>query len=253
MRLKIGKMKTAELAEWFNVSYGTFRNNSQKYWNTLLDYCNYEKVYGGANILEIYLDTYDKNLDIKSHNLYLEEIKECVKKQDGLSTISGMARKFVRNKTGNFDDLRQAARRMSKAGKELFGDTKELTSTGSAGSREYVWAIKIDNYNHYRLMTQEENDQFNSIISQSYSSSPEKVKKLKLLEKSLERDEITKDEFFETKERLKLDPFVDAIFTFRDQTGYMVVRCTKHELLESLKLAEEEQNKEEEIIPEEKE
>mgnify|MGYP003416547890 FL=1 len=30
MKLKIGKMSTKELAEWFGVSYGTFRNKKQE-------------------------------------------------------------------------------------------------------------------------------------------------------------------------------------------------------------------------------
>lgn len=252
MELKIGKMSSKELAQWFGISYGTLRNRKKVYIEKLGYFCDFTPVYGGVEITEIRTPIYSKNLADKDAQDYLEEIKKCTETQDGLSTISGMSRKFIREKKSN-TSLDATKRRLSKISKELFGNPKDLISYGKAGSREYVWAIKVDDYNGYRLMTPKENDQFNSIISQSYSSSPEKVKKLKLLEKSLERDEITKDEFFETKERLKLDPFVDAIFTFRDQTGYMVVRCTKHELLESLKFEEEEQNKEKEVIPEEKE
>ncbi|MCI7444523.1 MAG: hypothetical protein MSA89_15820 [Clostridium sp.] len=56
--------------------------------------------------------------------------------------------------------------------------------------------------------------------------SPEKIRQEMLLRDALRDKEITSDEYFEQLDRLGLDTFRDCIFKFRDETGYMVVRCT---------------------------
>lgn len=227
-QLCLGKIKTADLASWFHIQYTTFRTNPERYYTILNDYCTYERVYGGIIVSEIFIDTYDKNLNAKDKALYLDEIKKCVETQDGLATISGMSNKFVRQ--GIYNSQRTAERRLAKVGVELFGVTKEILSHGEAGSREYVWAIKIDDYNHYRLPTPEEEKRFDEIIATCYSSNVDKVKKAALLESSLRAKVIDSDEYFEEIDRLGLNVFQDCIFQFRDETGYMIVRCTQHEL-----------------------
>lgn len=225
-------MRTEDLANWFGIKYGTFRKSSQKYYEKLEDYCEYEKIYGGVIIKEIYIEEYDKQLNIKDQTIYLDEIKECVTHQDGLSTLSGMARKYT--KQGLYNSEHTAKRRLIKAGEDLFGITKDLTSAGPAGTREYLWAIKIDDYNHYRLMTEAEEKRFDEIIIGCYSSEPEKIKKEKLLEDQLRNKEITTDEYFRMQDTLGLDTFKDCIFKFKEETGEMIVRCTKHDILETL-------------------
>jgi hypothetical protein len=94
----------------------------------------------------------------------------------------------------------------------LFGETKELISAGEVGMREYVWAIKLDDFNRYRAMTEEEEKRFDEIISSCHAASPEKIKRAALLEESLRNKEINNDEYFELKDRLGLDTFKDCIF-----------------------------------------
>jgi hypothetical protein len=43
MKLKTGFMKTQELAEWMGIKYGTFRTNSEKRYELLEAYCDFEK------------------------------------------------------------------------------------------------------------------------------------------------------------------------------------------------------------------
>jgi hypothetical protein len=117
---------------------------------------------------------------------------------------------------------------LRRVGLELFGDTKELISSGEAGTREYLWAIKINDFNQYRLLTEEEEKIFDDIICQCYSSNPEKIKMANLLEDGLRKGEIDVKDYFESKERLGLNSFQDCIWKFREETGHMIVRCTKH-------------------------
>ena len=61
MELKLGKMTTKELAEWFGISYGTFRNSKQKRFEELKEFCFFEEVYGGVQINAIINPIYIKN------------------------------------------------------------------------------------------------------------------------------------------------------------------------------------------------
>lgn len=228
MKLKLGKMTTKELATWFGVAYSTFRKNSAERFEKLEDYCEFERIYGGIIIKEIYVEEYDKNLNINDQKLVLEEIKSCIETQGGLSTINGISRKYTHNQT--FSSLSTAKKRISKASLNLFGETKALTSHGIAGSREYLWAIKLDDYNHYRYMTEEEEKRFDEIICACYMVEPARIKQAALLENQLKDKEIDIDEYFELKDRLGLNTFKDCIFKFKEETGYMIVKCTKHEI-----------------------
>ena len=121
--------------------------------------------------------------------MYLEEIKECVETQDGLSTLSGMVRKIERENS-TLKGFRNGTMRMSKAGTKLFGDPTVAGKPGKVGSREYIWAIKLNDYNGYRLMTEEEEKLFDDIISKCYTLPPEKIKKKELLKDQLKQNEI---------------------------------------------------------------
>ena len=223
-------MRTEDLASWFNIKYGSFRKNSGKYLDILKYYCDYEKVHGGVIINEIYISEYVKNMNVKDREKYLEEIKLCVKNQDGLSTLSGMSRKLL--KEGYFTNEFTGRYRLAKVGKELFGETKELISHGTEGSREYVWAIKLNDYNIYRSLTEKEEKVFDKIITECYGAQPEKIKKMQLLEDQLRSKVIDSDEYFELKEKYGLNTFRDCLYKFQEETGYTIVRCTKHELME---------------------
>lgn len=239
MKLKLGKMTSKEMAAWFNLSYNTYKNKIAYYLEKLDDYCEFERVYGGIIVKEIYIEEYDKNLNINDQKLVLEEIKSCIENQGGLATISGMSRKYAHNQT--FSSVSTAKKRISKASLNLFGETKALTSHGIAGSREYLWAIKLDDYNHYRYMTEEEEKRFDEIICACFMVEPARIKRTALLENQLKEKEINVDEYFELKERLGLNTFKDCIFQFKEETGYMIVRCTKHEIENTMPWEDENQ------------
>lgn len=74
MKLKIGKMSSKEVAQWLGISYSTYRNAIDKYLNRLEGYCVYKKVYGGIIIEEIFMEEYDKTLNLKADLMYYKEI-----------------------------------------------------------------------------------------------------------------------------------------------------------------------------------
>lgn len=228
MELKIGKNSSKELAQWFNVSYNTYKNNISKYLSILEDYCKFEKIFGGAIIEEIYIKEYDKNLNVKDKKIYTDEINYCIERQNGLSTVAGMARKYVRQ--GEYENENTARRRLNKSGVELFGKTDGLSAAGEIGVREYVWAIKVNDFNQYRFMTEEEEQIFNDIIMSCFSGDVETIKSLGLLDDMLKNKEIDVDEYFEKKERFGNYNFQGCLFQFKKETGEVLVRATKHQL-----------------------
>lgn len=76
-----------------------------------------------------------------------------------------------------FSSFSTAKRTLSKILTRLFGEIKEKGVYGEIGSREYVWGIKLDDYNHYRFMTEKESCLFDEIITDFYSRNSEVIKK----------------------------------------------------------------------------
>ena len=228
MPLKLGIMKNAELAAWFDISSKTYENGRKGYLAKLEPFADFTIVRGGVVINKIYIDTYIKNLD-DDVKLYLEEVK---KAEDNITSITGISE--VLCATEEFCDVsvRTMEGRMARAGKKAFGVTIEESSRGIYGSREYVWAIKLyDAPNHYRYMTYEEESLFDQILAGFYSSNPERVKKAALLEEAFKKNEtMTKEEYFKEKERLNLNVFYDVIKLFKKETGLQVVHATAHDI-----------------------
>lgn len=234
MNLKLGKMSSQELAEWFGISYSTYRKQKAARLNTLSAYCIFEPFHGGVTIQEIYVEQYCGDLAAADIRNYVEEIKSI---PSGLSSVAGMARKFQQEKE-EYKNLSFGAvqYRLAKAGNVSFGKNDALEKgleAGPYGARTTVWAIKINDLNQYRRLTPEEDARFNEIISACYAEAPEKIKRLAALEKSYKNDNsMTKEEYFNLKERLGLDVFQECLFRFTAETGLIITHVSEHELID---------------------
>lgn len=54
--LKLGKMTSKELAEWFGISYNTYSKKIASYKKQLENYARFKSCYGGVEVLEIFPD-----------------------------------------------------------------------------------------------------------------------------------------------------------------------------------------------------
>lgn len=52
--LRLGKVTSKELADWFGISYGRFRNDKDSKLEELKLYCDFNEVYGGIYINNIF-------------------------------------------------------------------------------------------------------------------------------------------------------------------------------------------------------
>lgn len=238
MELHLGKMTTQDLAKWFNISYGSFRRRADELYEELKYYCDYEKKYGHIIVNRVKISTYDKGLNIKVENTYYNEIMQCINKQDGLSTLSGMARKYIDCPGINRNSLRKSRDLLFGSDKDIIKSKEFFYKThGLIGEREYCWAIKLNDINSYRMLTPAEHELFSSLLGKH--GTPEEMLKLKTLDKLFKEDQITKDEYFDLKENCGF--FSTVLSSFKQLTGYQLVHCTKHELINNIKLSKEEQ------------
>lgn len=96
-QLKIGKISTKELTDWFgksNTRTITQNNWDNKYINVLPQYCDFTKIYGGINIKEIYCYEFipfkDKIRDYFNQNFDKEWNKET-----GLDSITDVVERLI--------------------------------------------------------------------------------------------------------------------------------------------------------------
>lgn len=228
MELKKGKMSTKDLATWMNMNYSTFRNHKKRNLEILHKFCDFEQVYGGIFIKEVYEPIYYQNMP-DDEKVFLEEIKVA---NEGLSTVSGMSRK-LREFNENYKSLSdsQVRRRMSKWN-YLFGlyEGGRKQAMGEYGSRKYVYAIMISSYNQYRSLTQEENKLFTHILKSILGDQVEKVKQMMLLDQAFKNSDMSKDEYFIKRERFGLDLFPHVLKQFKKETGLQLVRIQEYKL-----------------------
>ena len=221
MQLKLGKMTSSELASWFNVSKKSFTNNANRYLEKLSDFARFERVWGGVEILEIYLDEYVKGYNIIDDTYFDREIDRCIREQDGLASISGMANK-ARLEVKEYEDLADSSLRyrLGKAAARGYG------SNGSLGFRQREWAIKLDDYNHYRPLSEEEYRVFIEITSEYQEKNPEKSIEKEKLEIRLREKEIDVDEYFKLVDSQELSVFPQIMWEFSARTGLKLVLAT---------------------------
>lgn len=241
MKLKLGKMTSKELAMWFGVKSTTYSHNIVNFLEKLKPYAQFTKVYGGVVIEEIFIETYDKNLVRNLDKIFVDEV---INANDQLSTISGIARKYESQMPEISE--RTLRRQFSVSRDKLFGKitSEETKARGIVGSREYVWAIKISDFNKYRHLTPQEEELFDGLIVSIYGKlETDKVKGAAMLEKIYrESDTMTKEEYFALRERNGYDFFNTVIKQFKEITGYQIVHANKYEVEWDFDLPEDEYN-----------
>lgn len=228
-QLIMGKISSRELADWFGYSYSTYRKKKPILMEQLSQYCDFEEIFGGIIIKEIYIEEYIKDFELDMQ-AYYEQVKKFP--LNSISNIADEIKEFPR-----YSNLSksQRERRMSQAGKLGFGETKEEDSRGIYGTRRYQWSIKLDkpaeNGKPYRDLTAEEQQIFNEYTTAVFGERPEVIQNLKLLDDKFKHTDMTKEEYLNHEARLAFDgTFQDVIFKFREETGLMIVRATDHDL-----------------------
>lgn len=246
------KVPTKELADWFGIAYKTYCNQREKRLEELKGFCDYDEVYGGIIIKEVYFDEYYKYQD--DENRVLKVINDKYFNMDGqgvaydeLNSISGIAKilqeqypKDYGNKT-----FRVIERRVSRVMKKCFGTiTRENPlAQGNIGVREYVWAVKLEGNNNYRYKTREEDDLFREIIKAAYAeNAKERIEEEELLKDVMRErislgEEVSFADYEDARRRGKyyVDFKSEVLDVFKEKTSCLLVRATRYEVERSIR------------------
>lgn len=195
--LKLGKISSKELADWFGISYGTYRNNKIERLNELKLYCEFDKIYGGVNITKI-IDT--QHLEYTNANKQNYEIVKSAFTEEwnsnGIDTCSNVAIKvYDKHKkeltivdSTTYDYVR-------KVRNELYG--KPFIEIGSLGSCVYLWCKKekaADGTIVYTQFTDEEDKIRKDLMKKHFSTD---VEKEIFIAEMVEAGEITKEQAYD--------------------------------------------------------
>jgi hypothetical protein len=112
-------MTTKELAEWFGVSYGRFRNIKKQKLEELKNFCFFEEIYGGVQVNAIINPIYIKELN---------EIREVY--QQG------------------FEELKQPIDTVSHINNQIYEKYYDKLPTLSSAESGYHYAIEVRNANY---------------------------------------------------------------------------------------------------------
>ena len=119
MELHLGKMTTKEIAEWFNLSYGGFRNHKAEKLDELKTFADFDEIYGGIYIKTIYTPIYNKKES---------KIREVYKK--------------------GFEELRSPIDTVSNINNKIFEKYEKELTTLSSPQSGYHYAIEVRNANY---------------------------------------------------------------------------------------------------------
>lgn len=197
MKLKIGKMTTKELAQWFGISYGSFRVYKDTKLKELEDYAEFDIIYGGVIITKIkdenmleYVKTHSKSKEI-IYNAFDEEWSA-----EGIDTCSNVALKIYDKHKNELSIAETTAYSYTIAARnELYG--RPFVDMGKLGSCRYLWVKVTGEENGVKTLEvfTDEEDKIKKNLMKKYFSTDEE-KELMVAE-MVERGEITKAEAYD--------------------------------------------------------
>lgn len=240
--LVLGKIRSQELADWFGISYSTYRKKKETLLSELNYYCDYEVYHGGITVKEIFIKDYRKNLASEDSDTYLQLVKES---NGGFCSLAGMARKLTILYPGTWGQYSETTvrNRLRKVGIAMFGETNLPSDqydednerfSGPFGYKEYCWAIKVSDFNEYRYLTEEEDKVFEQLLD-SYNISSKDIALKEQIDKEmkdqLQQRQITIEEYIAGTAHIELFP--QLLSKFKELTGEVLVHATKHDLLDS--------------------
>lgn len=228
MQLQLGKMTTKELAEWFGMSYGRFRNVKDKKLEELKNYACFEEVYGGVNITAIIKDTYNKK-DSQIRQIYQQGFEEL---RNPIDTVSNINEKIYDKYHDNLPTLSSAA-----SGYHYAIEVRNANygipfkDFGKRGCCYYLWCkVEQKGDETYFIQFDEREEQIKqSLLRKHFGTDEEKDI---LIAQMVDAGEITEAEAYRlTREYrgLNSNGFMGFLRALEKEIGAKVVKATKFE------------------------
>ena len=229
MTLKLGKMTTQELSEWFGMSYGSFRNVKKKKLEELQNYACFEEVHGGVNITAIIKDTYNKK-DSQIRQIYQQGFEEVRQPIDTVSNINNQIYEKYYEQLPTLSSAESGYHYAIEVRNERYGIP--FKEQGKVGHCYYCWCKQeIDEENHplYIPFTEEEQQIKAKLLTKFFGNQEEKTL---LLQEMVLLGEIKKEDAWDLMieySNLNQAGFTAFLKELEKQIGAKVVKATKFE------------------------
>lgn len=243
MHLKIGKMKTDEIAAWFGLTgknrAQTFRNNKERYLRELGEYADFETVYGGVEIRGIKIpgeDVYIKGRS-DSKKLILKVFDE-EWAESGLDTCTNVNNKIMKKYSSDIVVTKDTAYKYTlDAKKTLFGIAfKEM---GRLGCCKYLWCKVYDQDDGISVLepfTEEEQAVKKEVMKKYFGTD---IEQDILIKEMVDNGELTKEEAYDLScemRNLNKNGFMafkaelETLFNCRITKGTLIMRNKDNEI-----------------------
>lgn len=227
MELKLGKITSKELAEWFGLSYGAYRNAKKEKLGELADYADFEEIYGGVLIKKIRGGTTYLKEGRKSREIVLKAFDE-EWSENGIDTCSNVAIKIY-DKHRNELAIAPATtyNYTIEARNELYG--KPFGADGKLGNCHYIWVKATDQEDGTKILElfNEEEEKIKKELMNKYFSTD--AEKEVMVAEMVNRGELTKEEAYDTlveMKHLNNAGFMAFKAELEEKIGYPVLKGT---------------------------
>lgn len=273
MEIKQGDVLTLkDLAIFFNKSYGTIRNNKDRWLQLFNSFCDYHLEGKKIVIDEVIFSTYEKyQIDAYRILSYLYDRLSNAEKQEQLdiderdeinyrmNSFSGMASilKEIYSKDYGLLSDRSIITKVKRVADKYFGTTinpkKEYTfkelieiTEGIYGIKNYVWAIKLEGKNEYRALSEDERKLFNKCLKNYFFPQSEEemsdfsnyLLDLFGLPEIVDLNKVNGIDVYSALIEKYKSKFKNIIDIFKKETGYIIVRTTEYNLKRGIMLVD---------------
>ena len=189
MELRLGRMLSSELAEWFGVTPKTYSNTKKKKLQILSHYCKFQDMKNkGIFISEIYVYEYGGS----AKEIVEEEFTEAWKENP--NTIKNAAEYIYHKRQNEFvvkpDTVYHYTCQIKR---DWFGVPKKCG--GSKGYCNWIYAVYNVETNRYRYLTEEEQQIRAKLLKEFYKDSDARIEELAKLKESYKLGEISKEDY----------------------------------------------------------
>lgn len=274
MEIKQGDVLTLkDLAVFFDKSYGTIRNNKNKWLQLFNSFCNYHIDKRKRIVIdEVIFSTYEKyQIDAyrilsylydrlsdaeKQEQLDIEERDEINYRMNSFSGMASILKEIYSKDYGLLSD-RSIITKVKRIADKYFGTTinpkKEYTfkelieiTEGIYGVKNYVWAIKLDGKNEYRALSADEIKLFNKCLKNYFFPQSEEqmldfsnyLLDLFGLPEVVDLNQVNGTDVYSALIEKYKSKFKNIIDIFKKETGYIIVRTTEYNLKRGIMLVD---------------
>lgn len=274
MEIKQGDVLTLkDLAVFFDKSYGTIRNNKNKWLQLFNSFCNYHIDKRKRIVIdEVIFSTYEKyQIDAyrilsylydrlsdaeKQEQLDIEERDETNYRMNSFSGMASILKEIYSKDYGLLSD-RSIITKVKRIADKYFGTTinpkKEYTfkelieiTEGIYGVKNYVWAIKLDGKNEYRALSADEIKLFNKCLKNYFFPQSEEqmldfsnyLLDLFGLPEVVDLNQVNGTDVYSALIEKYKSKFKNIIDIFKKETGYIIVRTTEYNLKRGIMLVD---------------